>query len=64
MQIDADNYLGLECMTFANGIYSLTGALPDMMCYLEESYLRYGQSFQLARNNTKNHIPIKADKPS
>ena len=49
---------------FANGIHSLTGALPGMMCYLEESYLRYGQSFQLARNNTKNHIPIKADKPS
>ena len=64
MQIDADNYLCLECMTFANGIYSLTGALPDMMSYLEEGYLYYGQSYQLAKNSTKIHIPIKADIPS
>ena len=64
MQIDEENYLCLECMTFANGIYSLAGALPNMMSYLEEGYLYYGQSYQSARNSTKIYIPIKADKPS
>ena len=64
VQIDSEKYLCLECMTFTNGLYSLIGALPNMMSYLEEGYLHYGQSYQLAQNSTKYHIPIKADKPS
>ena len=64
VQIDADNYLGMECLTFTNGLYSLIGALPNMMSYLEQGYFYFRDSFQQTKNNTTIHIPIKTDNPS
>ena len=64
MQIDADNYLGIECLTFTNGLYSLIGAIPNMMSYLEQGYFYFRDSFMQTKNNTTIHIPIKTDNPS